>query len=57
MAQQYNIRWRHGDYIKLGKAVAEFNRKKSRIQTEENKMYLPATEKYEWLKENIKTRQ
>lgn len=56
MAKQYNIRWKQGDYIKLGKAVAEFNRKISKIQTEENKMYLPALEKYEWLKENIKTR-
>lgn len=56
MAKQYNIRWKQGDYIKLGKAVAEFNRKISKIQTEENKMYLPALEKYEWQKENIKTR-
>ena len=48
MAKQYNIRWKQGDYIKLGKAVAEFNRKISKIQTEENKMYLPAFEKYEW---------
>lgn len=57
MAKQYNIRWKQGDYIKLGKAVAEFNRKISEIQTEENKMYLPALEKYEWQKKNIKTRQ
>lgn len=57
MAKQYNIKWKQGDYIKLGKAVAEFNRKISKIQTEENKMYLPALEKYEWQKENIKTRQ
>ena len=57
MAKQYNIRWKQGDYIKLGKAVAEFNRKISEIQTEENKMYLPSFEKYEWQKENIKTRQ
>lgn len=57
MAKQYNIRWKQGDYVKLGKAVAEFNRKISKIQTEENKMYLPSFEKYEWQKENIKTRQ
>lgn len=57
MAKQYNIRWRQGDYVKLGKAVAQFNRKIKEIQTEENKMYLPSFEKYEWQKENIKTRQ
>lgn len=57
MAKQYAIKWRPQDYMKLGRAVAQFNRKIRKIQTEENKMYLPAFERYEWQKENIKTRQ
>lgn len=57
MSRQYNIKWRHGDYVKLGKAISEFNRKIRKIQTEENKMYLPSFERYEWQRDNIKTRQ
>lgn len=57
MAKQYAIKWRSQDYMKLGRAVAQFNRKIRKIQTEENKMYLPAFERYEWQRDNIKTRQ
>ena len=57
MAKQYMIKWRQQDYMKLGKVVAQFNRKIREIQTEENKMYLPALENYEWRRDNIKTRQ
>ena len=50
------IRWKRGDYIRLGKAIAEFNRKIKRIETEENKLYLPDLENYSSKKEEIKTR-
>lgn len=54
---QSEIRWKHGDYIRLGRAVSEFNRKINKLQTEENKLYLPDTISYQNLKENITTRQ
>lgn len=54
---QSEIRWKRGDYIKLGRAVSEFNRKINKLQTEENKLYLPDTISYQNLKENITTRQ
>lgn len=50
------IRWRHGDYVTLGKAVAEFNRKINELQTEENKLYLPEIQEYSNLKQDITTR-
>ncbi len=51
------IRWKRGDYIKLGRAVSDFNKKINKLQTEENKLYLPETISYQNLKENITTRQ
>ena len=50
------IRWKQGDYVKLGKAVADFNKKVNRLQSEENKLYLPETIDYKEAKENITTR-
>lgn len=50
------INWRQGDFIKLGKAVADFNKKINRLQAEENKLYLPETINYKEAKENITTR-
>lgn len=50
------IRWQRGDAIKLGKAVADFNRKINRLQSEESKLYLPETLNYKQIKENITTR-
>ena len=38
---QSQIRWKKGDFIKLGKAVSQFNRKINELQSEENKLYLP----------------
>lgn len=52
----YQIRWKRGDYIKLGKAVADFNRKIKEVQTVENSLYLPMPEKYSTLRDNIATR-
>lgn len=50
------IRWKQGDYVKLGKAVADFNKKINRLQSEENKLYLPDTIDYKEARENITTR-
>lgn len=52
-----SIRWSKGDYIRLGKAVADFNRQISQNATEENKLYLPKQIDYQALKNDIKTRQ
>ena len=30
------IRWKQGDFIRLGRAVADFNKKVNRLQSEEN---------------------
>lgn len=56
MAQSL-INWRRGDYVKLGRAVAEFNRKIDKVRTEENQDYLPEKISYRNLKDNILTRQ
>lgn len=50
------IKWKQGDFIKLGKAVAEFNKKINKLNAEENKLYLPDTIDYKEAKENITTR-
>ena len=50
------ISWRNVDNLSLGKAVANFNRKIKRIETEENKGYLPETLNFKDVKENITTR-
>ena len=50
------IRWSRSDYAILGKAVAAFNRKKSKIETEENKLYMPNTLNYKDVKKDITTR-
>ena len=50
------IRWKQGDYVKLGKAVAEFNKKINKLNAEENKLYLPDIIEYKEAKENITTR-
>lgn len=50
------INWRHGDFIRLGRAVSRFNKKINELQAEENKLYLPETINYKEAKENITTR-
>lgn len=50
------IRWKRGDFISLGRAVSDFNKKVNALKTEENKIYLPETINYKELKENIITR-
>lgn len=53
---QSRIKWKQGDYIKLGRAVSQFNKKINQLQREENKLYLPETLEYSDVKENITTR-
>lgn len=48
------IKWTKSDYIKLGKAIADFNKKISKL---ENKDYLPQKLNYKEIKENLLTRQ
>lgn len=50
------INWRQGDFIRLGRAVSDFNKKVNALQREENKLYLPETIAYKEAKENITTR-
>lgn len=49
------IRWRRGDYIKLGKAVSRFNKIINEM-SEEDMDYLPELRNYEDLKEHITSR-
>lgn len=49
------IRWKRGDYVKLSKAVASFNRKVNKLTTDETK-YLPELRDYKELKKSIMTR-
>lgn len=51
------IRWRQGDYIRLGRAVADFNREIAKNETEINKLHLPDKIDYKTLRDNIQTRQ
>ena len=54
---QSRINWKRGDYIRLGRAVSDFNKKINELQQEENKLYLPTPLSYSNVKENITTRQ
>ena len=49
------IRWKRGDYVKLSKAVASFNRKINELDVNEAK-YLPNLKDYKELKDEIKSR-
>ena len=53
---QYQIKWKKQDYLQLGKAVANFDKKINRLQAEERKAYLPDIIDYSNLKQNITTR-
>lgn len=53
---QSRINWKRGDYISLGRAVSDFNKKINELQKEENKLYLPEIIDYKEAKENITTR-
>ena len=57
MANQSLIRWKKGDYITLGKAVSQFNKKIAELEELENDVSLPQKIEYSQVKEDIKTRQ
>lgn len=50
------ISWRRGDFVKLGRAVSNFNKKIRELQKEEKKLYLPEEVDYSTLKSEIATR-
>ena len=50
------IRWQQKDYLSLGRAVANFNKKINELQKQEKKFYLPELKNYKDIKENIHTR-
>lgn len=49
------IRWKKGDYIKLGQAVSRFNKIINELDTDERK-FLPDLKEYKVLKEHISSR-
>ncbi len=51
-----NIRWRKGDYITLGRAVADFNKKIDRLEQMEGLGYLPEKVSYKEIKKRIVSR-
>ena len=53
---QSKIRWQQKDYLSLGRAVANFNKKINKLQSEEKKLYLPELKNYKDIKQNIQTR-
>lgn len=53
---QSKISWKQGDFIRLGRAVSDFNKKINELNAEERKLYLPETINYREAKENITTR-
>lgn len=50
------IRWKRGDYIRLGQAVAQFNSKIQKLENELDGLYLPDKVSYKDQKEQITTR-
>lgn len=53
---QGQIKWKQKDYLSLGRAVANFNKKINELNAEKKKLYLPELKSYKNIKENIKTR-
>ena len=53
MASQ--IRWKRGDYVRLGRAVADFNRKVEAAEVEGSDL-IPLMKNYEALKDQIVSR-
>lgn len=51
-----SIRWKRGDYVRLGRAVSDFNKKIRKVRTIENELYLPEELNYSDVKNDILTR-
>lgn len=56
MAKNSKIRWSRSDYVRLGKAVSEFNKKVNQLQSEQDSLYLPEVQTYKEVKQDITTR-
>lgn len=50
------IKWRRGDYIKLGRAIANYNKKVQKLENEGKSLYLPIEYNYIEERNKIKTR-
>lgn len=47
------IRWTKGDAIRLGKAIADFNKAVKDLENEINRLYLPEVREYKEVKESL----
>lgn len=56
MANSGKIKWKQKDYLSLGKAVADFNKKINKLNEENKKLYLPELKDYKEIKNKIVTR-
>lgn len=56
LQRQETIRWKQKDFLTLGRAVANFNKKINELNKEENKNYLPNVLDYKVVKQGITTR-
>ena len=50
------IKWKQADYLRLGKAISDFNKKRNKLLNEENENYFPDEFNYYEAKKNITTR-
>lgn len=55
---QSQIKWKKGDYIRLGQAVGQFNKTKTQVAKLDKDLqkFLPDSQDYKMLKSQIKTR-
>ena len=53
---QSKIKWKQKDYLSLGRAVSNFNKKINELNKEGKKLYLPETKNYNEIKNKILTR-
>lgn len=56
VSKQGQIKWKQIDYLTLGRAVANFNKKRNMLEMEEIKSYLPDELNYKEVKQGITTR-
>lgn len=54
--KEYLIRWNRSDYVTLGKAISNFNKKRNKLLNEVEEKFLPHSYDYHTQKERIKTR-
>lgn len=54
--KQYLIKWKRSDYITLGKAISNFNKKRNKLLNDVEEKFLPHSYDYHTQKKRIKTR-